>query len=259
MKIALGLAYDGAAYCGWQSQPNGLGVQNFVEYELARVADHPVRLHAAGRTDSGVHASYQVAHFETSATRPLSAWVRGVNSHLPWTIRVLWARLVSDDFHARFSARARRYQYLLQMSPVAPALLQGRVGWYHRSLDVVAMQQASTLFLGEHDFSAFRSAECQAKTTRRTMLISQVEKRDKWLIFEFVANAFLHHQVRNMVGTLVYVGRGSLSLADVQALLLNRDRRLAPPTFVAAGLYLSDVVYDERFGLPLSEPLRFIA
>lgn len=253
MKIAIGIEYHGAYFQGWQSQPNGAGVQDALEKAIAQVGGAAVRLHAAGRTDAGVHALMQVAHFETSAVRPLNAWVRGTNAHLPPWVRVLWASEVAEDFHARFSARARSYQYVLYNHAVAPASQHRRVGWYHRALAVAPMQQAMELLLGEHDFSAFRASECQASSPVRTMLQAEVTQQGRYLIFSFKANAFLQHQIRNMVGALLYLGQGRLDLSDFAALLQEKDRRLSPPTFMADGLYFTGVDYASGWGLPLCE------
>ena len=250
MKIAIGIEYHGAYFQGWQSQPNGAGVQDAIERAIAQMSGQPVRLHAAGRTDAGVHALMQVAHFETTAVRPLSAWVRGTNAHLPAWVRILWAVEVDDAFHARFSATARSYQYVLYNHAVAPASQHSRVGWYHRPLDVGAMQMAMTCLLGEHDFSAFRASECQAKSPVRTMLKAELQSRGRYLVFAFQANAFLQHQIRNMVGALAYVGQGKLSPAAFSELLQQGDRRLSPPTFMPDGLYFTGVTYDEKWQLP---------
>ncbi|MEZ0287796.1 MAG: tRNA pseudouridine(38-40) synthase TruA [Methylophilus sp.] len=253
MKIAIGIEYHGAYFQGWQSQPNGRGVQDAVEHAIAMVAGEKVRMHAAGRTDSGVHALMQVAHFETMVMRPHTAWVRGTNAHLPPWVRVRWACEVADDFHARFSARARSYQYVLYNHAVAPASQHGRVGWYHRSLDIAPMQQAARLLLGEHDFSAFRASECQASSPIRTMHRAEVKQQGQYIVFSFQANAFLQHQIRNVVGALVYVGQGKLDISAFGALLKNKDRALSPPTFMPDGLYFTGVTYDAAWQLPLCE------
>ena len=250
MRIVLAVEYNGVPYCGWQSQTGGCGVQDALEIAIKHIAEHQVRVHAAGRTDTGVHALMQVVHFDTETTRPDSAWVRGVNAFLPETIRVVWAKKADDDFHARFSAVQRRYQYLLVNQPTAPAIQVDRAGWYHMPLDVSAMQQAISYLLGEHDFSAFRASECQAKSPVKNLQIATVKKHAEWLVFEFAANAFLHHQVRNMVGALLYVGNGKYSPAFIKELLAQKDRTLSPPTFAPQGLYLTGVQYDEKWGLP---------
>lgn len=250
MRVALGIEYDGKPWCGWQSQADGCGVQDQVENALSKVAGHAVRTHAAGRTDAGVHALAQVIHFDTVARRPISAWVRGVNAFLPGSIRVRWAHPVPEEFHARFSARQRSYQYVLVNQPVAPAILDGKAGWYHRPLDISAMQEAAGHLVGEHDFSAFRAAECQAKSPIKHLYQAEVDKIGDCLLFQFRASAFLHHQVRNMVGALVYVGSGRHGAQWMCNLLHERNRALAPPTFAAGGLYLVGVDYDAQWGLP---------
>jgi len=250
MRIALGVEYDGSHFCGWQSQPSGCGVQDVLETALAAMAGMPVRLSAAGRTDAGVHALLQVVHFDAPVDRPLNAWVRGVNSHLAAAVRVLWACEVDAAFHARFSARRRSYQYLLLNQPVAPALMHGRAGWFHQPLDLPAMRAAALFLLGEHDFSAFRAAECQAKSPVKSLFQADISRQGRALLFEFSAGAFLHHQVRNMIGALVYVGKGSHPPGWMAELLASRDRTLAPPTFAPDGLYLCGVDYDPAFGLP---------
>lgn len=253
MKIAIGIEYHGAYFQGWQSQPNAAGVQDALERAIAQVGGEAVRLHAAGRTDTGVHALMQIAHFETLAVRPLNAWVRGTNAHLPAWVRVLWAVEVHDDFHARFSAQARSYQYVLYNHAVAPASQHGRVGWYHRPLDIAVMQQAVAILQGEHDFSAFRASECQASSPVRTMHRAEIVRHGRYLVFSFQANAFLQHQIRNMVGALVYVGQGKLSVEAFADLLRQKDRRLSPPTFMPDGLYFTGVRYDAAWQLPVCE------
>ncbi len=250
MRIALGLEYDGSAFRGWQSQPGGATVQDALEGALEAIAGTPLRVVCAGRTDAGVHALSQVVHFDAPVDRPPSAWVRGVNAHLPDTMAVRWAHPVTDDFHARFSARSRSYRYLLLNRPERPGLLHGRVGWYHRPLDLAAMRQAAACLVGEHDFSAFRAAECQAKSPIKTLYSFEIGQDGDIIRFECRANAFLHHMMRNLVGALVYVGAGRLTPDDFAGLLAARDRRQAPPTFAAAGLYLVGVDYDPAWGLP---------
>ncbi|SNR70510.1 tRNA pseudouridine38-40 synthase [Methylobacillus rhizosphaerae] len=253
MRVALGLEYDGAGFCGWQSQPNGLAVQDTLERALADMAGHPVRVAAAGRTDTGVHALCQVVHFDTTTARPQSAWVRGVNTKLPSTVRVLWAQEVDERFHARFDAFQRSYQYWLVNQPVASAVMAGKVGWFHQPLDLDSMQEAIDYLRGQHDFSAFRAAECQARTPVKTMHRATVRAIGSSFVFEFCANAFLHHQVRNMVGALVYIGKGKYPPQFMPELLAQRDRTLSPPTFAPDGLYLAGVSYDAHWGLPDTE------
>lgn len=252
MRIALGLEYDGRGFCGWQSQRDACAIQDHLESALARLAGHPVRAIAAGRTDAGVHALCQVLHFDTMAERPPDAWVRGVNAHLPESVRVLWSRCVDDGFHARFSARARHYQYLLLNRAVAPAILAGKAGWFHAPLALDAMQRGAALLAGRHDFSAFRAAGCQARSPVKTMREAAVTQENDRFLFSFRADAFLHHQVRNMVGALIYVGKGRYPPEFIGELLAARDRRLAPPTFAPDGLYLAGVEYDVKWALPFT-------
>lgn len=250
MRIALGLEYCGTSFCGWQSQAAGGAVQDALERALAHIADAPVATFCAGRTDARVHASHQVVHFDTAAARPQTAWVRGVNTHLPDGIAVRWAQPVADDFHARYSARGRRYRYLLLNRPQRPGLWHGRTGWFHGDLDLEAMGAAATQIIGEHDFSAFRAAECQAKSPVKSVWEADVRRLGEWIVFDFAASAFLHHMVRNLVGTLVYIGKGAHEPCWMAELLNHRDRRLAAPTFSADGLYFRGPIYEAHWGLP---------
>ncbi len=250
VRIALGLEYDGSSFCGWQSQPDACGVQDALESALHAIAGEPIRVVAAGRTDTGVHALMQVVHFDTAANRPETAWVRGVNSHLPPGVAVRWARAVEEAFHARYSARERCYRYILLNRPVRPALGHGRVGWFHTPLDGAAMREAADFLLGEHDFSAFRAAECQAKSPLRTLRRLDIAQRGESFIIDICADAFLHHMVRNIVGCLVYVGKGKHDPQWLQRVLASRDRKLAAPTFSPDGLYLAQVRYEIHWGLP---------
>ncbi len=250
MRIALGLEYDGRAFAGWQSQPHGNTVQDRLNRAISTIAGQPTVTVAAGRTDAGVHALQQVVHFDTEAQRPLNAWVRGVNAHLPDSVAVTWAREVPETFHARFSAFSRSYRYLLLTDPVRPALTAGRIGWYHQPLDVAAMRAAAQCLLGQHDFSSFRASACQAKSPLKHLQLLDIREADGVISFDLLADAFLHHMVRNLVGALLYVGKGSLDAAGLQTLLAARDRRLAPPTFMADGLYLTGVGYPPEFDVP---------
>lgn len=252
-RYALGVEYDGRQFNGWQIQPDRPTVQQVLENAVGKMAGHAVRVHAAGRTDAGVHATGQVVHFDSEATRPLTAWVRGVNSFLPEGVAVTWSRQVSDGFHARFLASARHYRYLVLNHPVRPALLAGRVGWVHQELDVQAMQIAADLLLGEHDFSSFRAAECQAPSPVKIMRSIRISRDGCLLCFDFSASAFLHHMVRNIMGALLHVGKGNQPPGWMTEVLGWRDRSLAPPTFMPDGLYLSGVSYPPEFALP-SEP-----
>ena len=250
MRIALGLEYDGAAFAGWQTQPQGNTVQDALEDALAAIAAAPVRVVCAGRTDAGVHAAAQVVHFDAPAARPQNAWVRGVNAHLPDSIAVRWSREVPEDFHARYSARSRSYRYVLYNHAVRPALLAGKVGWFHLPLDTAAMQAAAAHLPGERDFTAFRAAECQARSPLKTLHEARVRRKGDCIVFDFRANAFLQHMVRNMVGALVYVGKGAHPPEWIAELIERRDRSLAAPTFPPQGLYLSGVEYEARWQLP---------
>jgi tRNA pseudouridine38-40 synthase len=225
-------------------------VQDTLEPALTEIAGTPIRTTCAGRTDRGVHAGCQVVHFDTDAARPESAWVRGVNAHLPDSVAVLWAHEVGGEFHARYSARSRTYIYRLLNRAVRPALDARYIGWFHLPLDVAAMRAAATMFVGEHDFSAFRSSECQAKTPVRTIHELSVAKESDTLSFVIRANAFLHHMVRNIIGTLVYVGKGKHPPEWVKDLLASKERSKAAPTFGPEGLYLEKVEYESHWGLP---------
>jgi len=250
MRIALGLEYDGSAFCGWQTQPSRCGVQDCLEAALAAIAGSAVETVCAGRTDAGVHALEQIVHFDAHAQRPESAWVRGVNASLPASLAVLWAREIDDAFHARYSALKRCYRYVLLNRAVRPAADHGRVGWFHLPLDVERMRAAANYLVGEHDFSAFRAAECQARSPVRTLERAEIERRGDYVVFEFWANAFLHHMVRNLIGTLVYVGKSKHPPEWAREVLERRDRALAAPTFDAAGLYLARVEYGATWQLP---------
>jgi tRNA pseudouridine38-40 synthase len=250
MRIALGIEYDGSDFLGWQSQTNRRGVQDALEASIHAVSGHASRIHAAGRTDTGVHALMQIVHFETEISRPITAWVRGVNAFLPPTVRVVWAKMVSEDFHARFSAQTRHYQYLLINQAVAPAVNADKAGWYHKQLNIQAMQEAISYLQGEHDFSAFRASECQASSPIRHLKVASIQAHNENIIFNFSANAFLQHQVRNMVGALIYVGNGKYPPTIIADLLAQKNRTLAPPTFSPNGLYLVGVDYDKKFDLP---------
>lgn len=250
VRIAIGVEYAGNAFQGWQSQAHGCTVQDHLERAIGAIAGHPVRLHCAGRTDTGVHSTAQVAHFDTDSVRALSAWVRGVNRHLSLPVTVRWAVETDDSFHARFSAYGRRYRYVLHNIRTRPALLAGRVGWFHLPLDESAMDRAAGLLVGRHDFSAFRAAGCQSKTPVRYMHSASVSRDGEFLLFDFHANGFLHHMVRNLVGALLYVGKGSHPPEWMAEVLVAQERRLAAPTFPADGLYLCGVDYPPNWPLP---------
>lgn len=250
VRIALGLEYDGAAFTGWQTQPDGRGVQDAVERALAAVASAPVATICAGRTDTGVHALDQVVHFETDAARPLTAWVRGANRFLPPAVAVRWAAEVPEVFHARFSAVRRTYDYWILNDPVRSPLAHARAGWVFRPLDAAAMHEAAARLVGRRDFTSFRSAECQAASPVRELHELSVARRGGMIRVRASANAFLHHMIRNIVGTLVYVGLGRRDPDWVKEVLEAKHRARAAPTFSPAGLYLVRVEYDPSFLLP---------
>jgi len=250
MRIALGVEYAGCAFKGWQSQPHERTVQDVIERALGIIAGETIRLHAAGRTDTGVHATVQVAHFDTGAHRPLTAWVRGVNAELPPDVAIRWAVEVDENFHARYLAYERSYRYLLLDAPVRPAVLAGRVGWFHLPLDVEKMAAAAEQLIGEHDFSSFRAASCQGKTPVRIMSEARVAREGGIITFDFSANGFLHHMVRNLVGALVIVGKSERAPQWISELLACRERAKGAPTFAPDGLYLCGVSYPPHWSLP---------
>ena len=249
-RIALGIEYDGSAFFGWQAQRSQRSVQGCITEAVSSVANEPVVIHGAGRTDTGVHALQQVAHFDTGASRSSRQWVLGANANLPEDVRVQWAQVVPDEFDARRSALERRYRYLLFESEVDAPLLRRRVWRVRGPLDTAAMSAAAVAWLGENDFSSFRAAGCQSHTPMRRLTRVGVERVGRQVALEFTANAFLHHMVRNLVGTLVEIGLGRQPAAWAAELLAARDRRLAAETAPAAGLTLVDVRYPERFAVP---------
>ncbi|MBH9576457.1 tRNA pseudouridine(38-40) synthase TruA [Inhella proteolytica] len=254
MRVALGVAYRGGAYFGWQSQPGGQTVQDHLEQALSRFADEPIRTLCAGRTDAGVHGLNQVVHFDTSREREPFSWVRGVNRYLPADIAVQWSAFPPADFHARNHARARRYAYLLLESPIRPALEAGAVGWVFRPLDLEPMQAGAARLIGEHDFSSFRAAECQAASPVKTLRTVEIARRGAYWRFEFEANAFLHHMVRNLMGGLLAVGQGIRDPEWLGEVLAARDRSVAAPTFAPDGLYFVGPRYDAELALPERTP-----
>jgi len=257
-RIVLGVQYDGNQWRGWQTQPGGGTVQDTLEAALKRFALDDVATTCAGRTDAGVHALEQVVHFDTSLDRELFSWVRGVNAFLPPSIAVRWAcevpRLSGAEFHARFSAVARTYHYVLYNNPVRSPLLSGKTGWVFRPLELEPMREAARYLIGTHDFSAFRAAECQAKTPVKTMHRLHIARKGDIVVFTLTANAFLHHMVRNIVGALVVVGNGNKPPEWMREILNGRDRSRAAPTFMPDGLYLAKIDYDASWNLP-HEPL----
>ncbi len=250
-RIALGLEYDGSRFHGWQSQRSGLRtVQACLEQALSKVADEPVNVVCAGRTDAGVHGLAQVVHFDCCTERLPRAWTLGANSHLPIDVSMHWARSVPAAFHARYSALARRYRYVILNRAVRPALERGRVTWFHYPLDEARMHAAGQSLLGEHDFSAFRARDCQSRTPWRDVRELTVWRDNDRVVLEIEANAFLHHMVRNIVGVLLAVGRGVRPVAWVAEVLAGRNRAAAGVTAPAAGLYLQQVRYPGSFELP---------
>lgn len=253
-RIALGLEYDGTDFVGWQKQPVGRSIEAALAEAVSAVAGERVNVHGAGRTDAGVHALQQVAHFDTVAARTARQWLLGINSNLPLDVAVRWAREVPPDFDARRTALGRRYRYAILQRPGRPALARRRVWWLHEPLDCAAMSEAARHWLGEHDFSAFRAAGCQAKSPVRDLQAVRVERRSEHefalVTLEFTANAFLQHMVRNLVGTLVEIGRGSLPVAAAEQILASRDRTTAGVTAPAAGLTLIEVLYPQHYALP---------
>ena len=250
-RWVLVLSYDGSRFFGWQKQAGDVPtVQAALESAVSKIAGQDISVTVAGRTDTGVHAVAQVVHFDTEVFRPAHAWVRGVNAHLPDGIAVLHARKTQSHFHARFDAFGRRYRYLLQSSPVRSPLMYGKAGWTHLPLNLGKMRQAAALLVGEHDFSSFRAAECQAKSPVKTIYSAEVGGGVEWLYLDIHGNAFLHHMVRNIVGALVYVGCGRLDVGRFADLIGERSRLKAPPTFMPDGLYLTGVDYPEEFDIP---------
>lgn len=251
VRVALGVQYDGTGFRGWQAQQPGVRtVQSCLEQALARIADRPVGLICAGRTDAGVHGVGQVLHFDTTAVRSERTWVLGGNANLPSDLSLSWAREVSEDFHARFSALARRYRYLILNQPHRSALWRGRATWCHRPLDAECMREAGQALVGEHDFSSFRAAECQARHPIRVIRELTVRRQGDGVVLEVEANAFLHHMVRNIAGVLMAVGVGDRPVEWPREVLERRDRTQAGVTAPAEGLYLLAVRYPDRFGLP---------
>ncbi|MEO6363128.1 MAG: tRNA pseudouridine(38-40) synthase TruA [Caldimonas sp.] len=254
MRVALGIAYRGQSYSGWQSQPGGRTVQDRVEAALSAFAARPMQCLCAGRTDAGVHALNQVVHFDTALERDDFSWVRGTNRFLPADVAVQWCRFVPDTFHARANAIGRRYAYLLLDSPVRPAIEAGLAGWTLRPLDGDAMRLAAASLLGTHDFSAFRSAECQALSPTKTLKRIAIERRGAYWRFDFDADAWLHHMIRNLMGCLVAVGSGARPASWLAEVLGARDRSLAAATYAPDGLYFSGPYYDRSHAIPERTP-----
>ncbi|MGF1684939.1 tRNA pseudouridine(38-40) synthase TruA [Photobacterium minamisatsumaniensis] len=252
MRIALGIEYDGAKYHGWQRQNDVVSVQGCLEKSLSKIANQPIEVICAGRTDAGVHGTGQVVHFDIDVDRKMAAWTMGVNTHLPKDIAVRWAKEVDDEFHARFSATARRYRYIINNNALRPAILSAGVSHYHGELDEKAMHEAGQYLLGENDFTSFRAMQCQSRSPWRKLMHLNVSRQGDFVIIDVKASAFVHHMVRNIAGSLIKVGRGEQKPEWIQWLLEQKDRRLAGTTAKAEGLYLVDVDYPEKYALPRS-------
>jgi len=248
-RIALGVAYNGTPYYGWQTQPNGQTVQDKLEAALRQFTTQATPTICAGRTDTGVHALSQVVHIDTQAVRRDESWVRGLNALLPGSISVRWAKEMPPAFNARFSARSRTYVYVLRNERIMSPHWVGRAGWDFHPLNLDAMRKAAEYLVGTHDFSSFRSSQCQAASPVRAMELLKIEKQGAFIVFTLKANAFLHHMVRNIIGSLVYVGKGRYPSDWVESLLGEKNRKFAAPTFMSDGLYLAQVDYPEEYGL----------
>jgi tRNA pseudouridine38-40 synthase len=249
-RIALGVQYDGTPWNGYQKQPNGNTVQDELERALGQFARTHLHTTCAGRTDRGVHGIEQVVHFDTELDRPMQSWTRGTNAFLHPSIAVRWAHEVDEEFHARFAARSRTYHYLLFNHPVRSSLVHARAGWVFRPLDVGRMQEAAQHLIGTHDFTSFRSSECQAKSPIKDMHEISIRRNGDMIVFTLRASAFLHHMVRNIVGCLVYIGTGRNTPDWMAEVLAGRDRNVAAPTFMPDGLYLARIEYDGKWALP---------
>ncbi len=257
MRIALGISYNGAQYNGWQCQTIDTTVQAQLEMALSKVADHPVRVICAGRTDKGVHAVGQVVHFNTQVERVQHAWVLGPNSYLPKDIRVQWARVVNDDFHARFSAIARNYRYVIYNHAIRSALLFAQTAWCYETLDEARMAEAANFLVGEHDFTSYRAQHCQAKSPVRTVQHLTVKRQGNFILLDIKANAFLHHMVRNIAGVLMAIGAGKQAPIWAKEVLEARNRIAADITASPAGLYFMQVDYPAEFNLPVNTAETF--
>ncbi len=260
MRISLSVEFDGSQYFGWQYQHEVPSIQGHLNEALAKIADHPLSCHGAGRTDRGVHATCHVIHIETQAQRDMHAWVLGTNTHLPRDIRVRWAKQVDDEFHARFSATARRYQYVIYNHPLPTALYHNYATWVREPLDEALMQSAAQVLIGEHDFSSFRAASCQAKHPNRHIHHLQVIRRGRLIIIDIQANGFLHHMVRNIAGCLINIGSGNAPAGWLKEVLLARDRVLAGVTALPSGLYFTGVSYaaDASMSDDYYQPVIFL-
>ncbi len=251
MRVALGIEYNGEKYCGWQRQAHSPSVQENLDKVLAKISDQPIKTFCAGRTDTGVHATGQVIHFDIDKQRPITAWLRGANNQLPQDIAIQWAVEVDDDFHARFSAKERSYRYVIYNSETPTATHANKVTWHRRKLDVYAMQQGANKLIGKHDFSSFRASSCQANNPIRDITELKLSQKNKFIFIDITANAFLHHMVRNIVGSLLLVGEGRRSPEFIKQTLDELDRTKAPDTAKSDGLYLVNVTYPAEFKLPV--------
>ncbi|WP_286233088.1 tRNA pseudouridine(38-40) synthase TruA [Thalassotalea sediminis] len=250
MRIALGIEYDGSQYCGWQRQKNVSSVQEMLEKALSNVANEPIEVVCAGRTDTGVSATNQVVHFDTNMIRKDVAWTLGVNTSLPSDIAVTWVKTVDDSFHARFGATSRRYRYIIYNNPLRPAVFSRGLTFIHYPLDESLMHQAAQILVGEHDFTSFRTVHCQAPTAVRTIEHCNVSRQGQYVIIDVKGNAFLHHMIRNITGSLLRVGRGQEQVSWIADVLAAKNRCVAGMTAPANGLYFVDVTYPEKYQLP---------
>jgi len=250
MRYALGVEYDGKNYCGWQRQKNVVGVQQVVEQALSKIADEPIEVVCAGRTDTGVNATNQVIHFETDKIRKDVAWTLGVNTHLPADVAIKWVKVVNDDFHARFSATARRYRYIIHNCRLRSAILSSGISFCHFPLNEKLMHQAAQTLVGRHDYTSFRTVHCQSHSPVRTISACDVSRQGDYVIIDVKANAFLHHMVRNIAGSLMRVGQELESTSWIKEVLEARNRCVAGMTAASAGLYFVDVDYPENFDIP---------
>lgn len=250
MRYALGVEYDGKNYCGWQRQKSVVSVQQTLEQALSKIADEPIEVVCAGRTDTGVNATNQVIHFDTTKTRKDVAWTLGVNTHLPDDIAVTWVKAVADEFHARFSATARRYRYVIYNNKLRSAILSHGISHWHQSLDEQLMHQGAQHLVGKHDFTSFRTVHCQSHSPVRTIEHCQITRQGKFIIVDIKANAFLHHMVRNIVGSLMRVGQSKESTTWIKEVLELKNRCMAGVTAPPEGLYFVEVDYPQQFELP---------
>lgn len=250
MRIALMVEYDGSQYHGWQAQAGLRTVEQVLENAISKVADETVSLVCAGRTDTGVHATGQIIHFDTQKERSIRGWIHGTNSNLPKNVAVKWGQVVSDEFHARYKALSRRYQYIICNTSIRPALLQSQVTWQYRHLDYKLMHEAGQYLLGENDFTSFRSVECQSKSPKRNIHSISVTSKGDFIIINVTANAFLHHMVRNIAGVLMTIGSGRRPVSWIESVLKAKDRKMGAETAPPYGLYLVNVKYPQEFGIP---------